>query len=269
MSSAAKALGLLSHFSTSRPEIGLSQLCRIANRDKATTYRHLQALETAGFVEQNPLTKQYRLGPAILQLAQVREATVPRKEGARHVLAALAEATGETAHVTVLSGQTLYGLCECESPHHAIRAVIDLDTFPLHATASGLCALAFGPDALMEGAADTLETFTATTPVEKPRLVSMVEAIRRTGIGRANKTYAEETYGLSAPLFDHTGHFAGAVAVASVAARVTEALEHTITAELVIAAREITRNWGGTIPEHVEAAWARSVPQPKATETAS
>ena len=104
MSSVTKTLALLAFFSPSRPEIGLSQLCRLAKRDKATTYRHLQALEEAGFVEQSALTKMYRLGPALLQLAQVREATVPRKMGAEAALAALSDATGETAHVTVLSG---------------------------------------------------------------------------------------------------------------------------------------------------------------------
>ena len=97
MSSATKTLELLAYFSTARPEIGLSQLYKLAQRDKATTYRHLQALEETGFVEQNPMTKQYRLGPAILQLAQTREATVPRKAGVEAPLFDLANATGETS----------------------------------------------------------------------------------------------------------------------------------------------------------------------------
>ena len=259
MSSAAKALKLLSHFSTERPEIGLSQLCRIAGRDKATTYRHLQALESAGFVEQNPATKHYRLGPAVMQLAEVREATVPRKDGAKPAIAALADATGETAHVTVLSGSTLYGLCECESPHHGIRAVIDLSTWPFHATASGLCALAFGPASLFEVATINLERFTAATPDNERDLAALIDDVRGSGFGRAEQTYEDEIQGLSAPLFDHKGHFAGAVAVACVASRFTIELERTIKSELTIAAREITRNWGGTIPAQIEAAWARTL----------
>ena len=266
MSSVAKALTLLSHFSVARPEIGLSQLCRIAGRDKATTYRHLQALEAAGFVEQNPATRHYRLGPAIMQLAQVREATVPRKDGARPALSALADSTGETAHVTVLSGHTLYGLCDCESPQHGIRAVIDLNTFPLHATASGLCALAFGPSDLFDVAAASLEEFTEHTPTNEADLAALLNTIRTTGFGRANQSYEAETLGLSAPLFDHSGHLAGAVAVACVAARVTPDLEQAVKSELVIAARDITRNWGGTIPARIEAAWARTLSHPNVLE---
>ena len=260
MSSAAKALTLLSHFSPARPEIGLSQLCRIAGRDKATTYRHLQALETVGFIERNPATRHYRIGPAVMQLAQLREATVPRKEGAKPVLRALADATGETAHITVLSGTTLYGLCECESNHHGARAVIDLNIFPLHATASGLCALAFGPADLFEAALSKLESFTATTPTNETDLRKLVESIRDTGLGRAQQSYEDEIEGLSAPVYDHSGHFAGAVAVASVASRFTADLERIIKSELIIAARKITRSWGGMIPTPIESAWARNVP---------
>ena len=136
MSSAAKTLELLSFFSTARPEIGLSQMCRLARRDKATTHRHLQALEEAGLLEQSPLTRQYRLGPKLLQLAQTREATVPRKQAVMEPLAALAQATGETSHVTVLSGTTVYPLADCESNQHSTRAILDVPSFPLHATAS-------------------------------------------------------------------------------------------------------------------------------------
>ncbi|KIN62698.1 HTH-type transcriptional regulator, IclR family [Sulfitobacter noctilucicola] len=259
MSSASKALALLSHFSVQRPEIGLSQLCRIAKRDKATTYRHLQALEEAGFIEQNPATKHYRLGPAVMHLAQVREATVPRKESAKSVLSVLADATGETSHVAVLSGTTVYGLCDCESPRHATRAVLDINTFPLHATASGLCALAFGGDDLLEAALKRMESFTASTLTSKSDIEASLDTVRETGFAQANRSYEDEIQGIAAPIFDHTGALAGTVAVASVASRFSAELERVIKAELIVAARALTHNWGGTVPAHIEAAWAKSV----------
>ncbi len=269
LSSAAKTLELLAYFSTTRPEIGLSQLCKLTKRDKATTYRYLQALEETGFVEQNSATKQYRLGPAILQLAQTREATVPRKDGVETPLFDLADATGETSHVTVLSGTTVYELTSCESPKHGTRAIIDITTFPLHATASGLCALAFGPDALMDVAVNELQQFTDNTPTTPQELSNAVQTIRDTGFGRADRSFEDEVQGLSAPIFDQTGHYAGAVSVASVAARFTPSLEQIIKTKLVIAARQISKNWGGTVPEQIEAIWAKHLTPPHALETAS
>jgi len=257
LSSTAKTLELLAYFSTTRPEIGLSQLCKLAKRDKATTHRHLQALEKKGFVEKSPITKQYRLGPAVLQLAQTREATVPRKAGVQAPLFNLADATGETSHVTVLSGTTVYELMSCDSPKHGTRAIIDIQTFPLHATASGLCALAFGPEALIDVALNELQPFTRTTATTSEDLHAMVEAIRNTGFGRADRSFEDDVQGLSAPIFDQTGHFAGAVSVASVAARFTPDMERIIKTQLVITARQISNNWGGTIPAQIEAIWAK------------
>ena len=257
LSSAAKTLELMAYFSTTRPEIGLSQLCKLAKRDKATTHRHLQALEKTGFVEKNPITKQYRLGPAVLQLAQTREATVPRKAGVQAPLFDLADATGETSHVTVLSGTTVYELMSCDSPKHGTRAIIDIQTFPLHATASGLCALAFGPEALIDVALNELQPFTRTTATTLEDLQAMVEAIRNTGFGRADRSFEDDVQGLSAPIFDQTGHFAGAVSVASVAARFTPDMERIIKTQLVITARQISNNWGGTVPAQIEAIWAK------------
>ncbi len=258
MSSTTKTLELLSHFSVARPEIGLTQFCRLALRDKATTYRHLQSLETAGFIEQNPMTKAYRLGPALLQLAETREATVPRKSAALPPLHALADATGETSHVAVISGTTVYGLVSCESPQHGIRAIMDLDTFPLHATASGLCALAFGPAQLLDVACENLHGFTAATPPDRATLVDLIASIRQSGFGQADRTYEDEVKGVSAPIFDQTGNLAGTVAVACVASRFTPELERAIKRNLITASRAISRNWGGTIPASIEAAWANS-----------
>lgn len=262
MSSAEKTLKLLSHFTTMRPEIGLSELCRIAKRDKATTYRHLQSLEAVGFVEQNPQSKQYRLGPALLQLGQIREATVPRKDSAMPILARLAQETGETAHASVLSGELLYSLAFSESAMHGTRAIIDVTTLPLHATASGLSALAFGPEDLFEVALAGMERFTEATPMTRAALSELVEAARATGIAKGYRSFEAEIQGMSAPIFEAGGRFAGAVSVASVAARFTPDLERRVADELVQASRDITQSWGGRISPHLETVWAQSLARP-------
>lgn len=269
MSSAAKTFELLTYFSATRPEIGLSQLCRLACRDKATTHRHLQDLEQAGYVEQNPLTKQYRLGPIVLQLAQTREVTVPRKSGAMMALSKLADATGETAHVSVLSGTTAYPIASFESPKHSTRAIVDIKTFPLHATASGLCALAFGPSELIAVATENMQIFTQNTIKTPDELACAIKSIRETGFGRTNRSFEHDICSVSAPIFDQTGLFAGAISVASVATRFTPTLEQCIQQNLITASRDITRNWGGTVPAFIEALWATSTLHTHISEIAS
>lgn len=261
MSSATKTLELLSYFSVTRPEIGLSQLSRLAHRDKATTHRHLQVLEEAGFVEQNPATRHYRLGPVVLQLAQTREVSVPRKSSAEAVLSTLADKTGETSHVSVLSGTSLYPLTSFESHRHSTRVVIDNQISPLHATASGLCVLAFGPAELFDVAAARMKPYTSHTLTTFDELANAVQAARNTGFGRTVRSFEEEVSSISAPVFDHTGLFAGAVSVACVATRFTPELESCIRQELIIASREITRNWGGITPENIVLNWNENLSQ--------
>lgn len=255
MSVVAKAIELLSHFSVQTPELGLSQLCRLAKRDKATTYRHLTALEALGFLEQNPVTKAYRIGPAVLHLADVREATVPRREGAMEPLRLLAEQTGETAHVSVLSGSVLHAMAHCESTRHSTRAVIDLQTLPLHATASGICVLAFGSDELRQAALSSLTQFTPNTPTSQQGLDAAIVAAQARGFGESDRAFEDEIYSLAAPVYDRTGVVAGAVAVASVASRIAPEDAHATMQTLAQAARDISHNWGGRVPEAIQALW--------------
>lgn len=268
MSVVAKAIELLWFFSAETPEIGLSQLCRKAGRDKATTYRHLTSLEKLGLVEQNPITKAYRIGPAVLHLAQVREATVPRREGALGPLRKLAEASGETSHVSVLSGQALHSLIDCESTLHSTRAVIDLQQLPLHATASGICALAFGPANLMDFACVNLTQFTAHTTRTVEALQETVSFTKTTGIGVSDRGLEDDIYGLAVPIFDQTGLLAGTVAVASVASRITFEHGQNVRRQLVHTSKEITHNWGGTVPASIEANWDATLANTNQWDTA-
>ena len=263
MSVVTKALRLLQYFSASRPEIGLSDLRRLAKHDKATTYRYLQALEEAGFIEKNPTSRAYRIGPAVLHLAQMRELTVPRTEGARAALVALADATGETAHLSVLSGTELHAIAAHESPKHSSRAIVDLQILPLHATASGQCALAFGPDDLTEYALRNLVRYTQATAATELQLKAAIKTAQQSGFGYSNRGLEDDVTGLAAPLFDQTNALAGTIAVAGVASRITPQRETEIKIDLITASREITRNWGGRIPASIEDCWSLVIAQSK------
>ncbi len=269
MSSTRKTLDLLSFFSAARPEIGLSELHRLAKRDKATTHRHLQTLEHIGFVEQNNATKKYRLGPALLALARTREVTVPRKAGAIEPLSQLALAVGETTHASILSGTSLFSLAACESSQHSTRVVIDLDRFPLHATASGHCVLAFGPAELIDVAHENIETFTDHTIASAHSLAQTLDVVRSTGFGRSLRSFEQEVSSLAVPVFDETGQCAGAVSVACVATRFSPALERTCQEHLILASRAITKNWGGVVSDDIEALWASALSTSTILDTAS
>jgi len=262
MSTIERAMALLDFFAADRPEIGLSELRALAGRDKATTYRHLCALESAGLVEQNPVTRRYRIGPAVLRLAHLRELATPRRASVLQALPGLAEATGETAHASILEGSELRTLDYYASKQHSTRVVISDEVLPLHATGSGLAVLAFGPPALLNAARRRLRRFTDHTAADAATLDAALAAARGSGFGVSHQGYEAGVHGVAVPLFDDRGGVAGALAVACVVARVTAELETRIRRELVAAARVITASWGGRIPQALEQAWAQSAAAP-------
>lgn len=239
MGTVGKALDLLDLFTRAQPQLGLSQLARASGVNKATCHRLLTELESRGLVEQTGPAREYRLGPATLRLAALREATVPTRDAAMPILRHLAEATGETAHLSHLVGAKLQTIAFAYASRPGVKVMMeDADVLPFDLTASGAAVLAHHPQAAQ-----------IITRLPDPQaLQARVEAARRRGWAETVSTFEKDVHGLAVPLFDATGTCTGALAVAAAAPRMTPALHATITAALVAAGNDITRLWGGQPP---------------------
>lgn len=260
MGTTTKTLSLLGYFSAELPEIGLSEFVRLTGNDKATTHRRLTELRDAGFLQQDPDSKAYRLGPAISRLEIVKEQTFPARKSAMEALAKLQETIGETVHVSVAQRTGgLSTLAHLDDKSHGNRVHINPgDLLPYHATASGLVTLAFSaPDLVDRVLGSALEKFTAQTETDPLRLAQMLKRIRESGIGQSPGGFEADVVGFSAPLFDHTKNCVGAVAVAMPVSRVDPELEQRIRASLQQAATDITQAWGGDVPAELQLAWLR------------
>lgn len=131
-----KALELLNQFTQARAQIGLSELARLAELDKATVHRMLTVLAKHGFVEQDEQTKLYRLGAGLLRLARSREASFPMSSVIEAELQTLMQLTGETAHASLIAGGSLATVGIVHG-NKTIRVTLEVDqTLPFHATAS-------------------------------------------------------------------------------------------------------------------------------------
>ena len=251
MRTVEKALKLLDYFDETRPSIGLSALARLAGVDKATVLRMLQDMALAGLVEQDPVTREWRLGAGILRLARLREAAFPAAGVINPVLARLAEQTGETAHASLRAGSDLGTIGVVESTR-SNRVYIEPGlVLPLHATASGLAYTAFArPETRAEVLARHLAAHTATTPIDATALAARIDKVRACGYACADQTYEAEVYGIAMPLFGADGFACGALAVATPASRLDSALRSRILTALFEAAREATLGMGGRIPDH-------------------
>ncbi|MBZ0127895.1 MAG: IclR family transcriptional regulator [Rhodobacteraceae bacterium] len=250
MSTVDKALGILDLFSEARPSLGLTEAARLSGRDKATVLRYLNALEKKGFLEQDPATRAYHLGPALVRLAVIRETTYPVSQAARMILGKLVESTGETAHLSHFAGESLSQIAVEETATHGTRVFIDMaEALSFHGTASGIAFLSACPPerarALLKG---PLATHTPATPRDPETVLAQAALASRQGFAVCPGTFEADVCGIAAPVFGPSGEVCGAVAVATPSSRMSDAARSRISRAVRKAAAEISRHYGARMP---------------------
>jgi len=258
MGTITKALNLLNYYSSHRPQIGLTEFTKLINRDKATVHRHLTELERNGYVEQDPVSKNYRLGPALLRLAAVREHTFPIRDAVDAKVTKLSEELRELVHVSLLQGQALSSLFHADVHSRGTRVHFDeAELLPLHATSSGLSMLAYGPAKLLKRAlASPLKAHTSKTIVDVDVLIENVEITRRNGYSYSDQGFEDEVCSYATPVFDHNQKNVGSLAVALPKSRLTSEKGREIIAALYRGSEMVSTVFGGVVPGEIKDVWA-------------
>ena len=250
MGTTSKALSLLRLFSRSTPEIGLSDAARRSGMNKATVFRLMSELADYGFVEQGGHAREYRLGPAFLRLAALREHTVPMREMAHNTLAKLSAETGETAHMSMLQGGVLATISYTYSDAHGTSVRMDdADLLTFHGTSSGLAVLAFATPEFVDGVlSEPLDKRTSQTITDPVSITEMLPEIRQTGIAVAVGGFEEDVFSHATPVFNAEAQCIGAIAVAAPVTRMSEELRTTIRQGILKHGCLLTRQLGGFLP---------------------
>ena len=258
MGTTSKALSLLGFFSRNTPEIGLSEMARRAGLNKATTHRLLSELALHGFVEQIADTRAYRLGPAFLRLAALREANVPMRELGLGVLRDLSDTTGETAHMSLIDGAALTTIAYTYASVHGTQVRMeDAERLPFHATSSGLAVLAFSsPDTVATILDRPLVPHTPQTLTDPAAIRAELAGIRTCGYAVSIGGFEADVHTHAVPLFDAAGQPIGAIAVAAPVARICPDLAALIQSELLHHGPRLSRMLGGFPPDDFPAAQA-------------
>ncbi|MEZ5449920.1 MAG: IclR family transcriptional regulator [Thiolinea sp.] len=221
MQTVDKAISLLNLFSVSHPEIGLSELARLAGFDKAATRRFLVALQKHQFIEQNPDTKAYRLGTGFLHLARIREASFPMDVILQQAVERLTAITGETAHAALMSNERL-ATSSVSFPARANRVHLEVgEILPLHATASGLVFCAFSSPELQEKRLAELKAYTARTETRPEYIRQKLAEFAAKGYAVSDGGFEDEVTGMAVPFFDTLQQPLGTLAVAAPGSRMT------------------------------------------------
>ena len=145
-----RGLAILSAFKPGRPLLGSSELAREIGLSRSTAHRYVASLAMLGYLQQDPLTRKYRLGPRVLDLGfsainsmEIREISAPH-------LQQLSDETGHTVNMAILDAEDIVYVERCRSSRQGQRE-IDLNLhvgsrLPAYCTSMGKVLLAFLPE---------------------------------------------------------------------------------------------------------------------------
>lgn len=204
--SLVKALDMLNYMGKRRYAVGVTELANELDLNKSAVHRLLQTLEVTGFVDRNPATRQYFLGPRLFVLGKVYEGTVALRGLARPVMEGLARQMGEAVHLMVPARAerglpSLILLDKVESAYQLTITPSPGAVSPAHCTAGGKVLLAFA----MEGALDHVQTLprhSAHTITDPERLKAELAEIRVQGYALDNEELEVGLTCLAAPVFE-------------------------------------------------------------------
>ena len=156
-----RGLAILSSFTSVRPLLGVSELAREVGLNRSTTHRYIATLATLGYLQQDALTKKYRLGPRVVDLGFSAINSMELREIAAPHLQRLSDESGHTVNMAILDGADIVYIERCRSSGRGQRE-IDLNLhigsrLPAYCTSMGKAMLAFLPDEERDAAIGVVE----------------------------------------------------------------------------------------------------------------
>ena len=235
-----RAAGILRALGSGTPRLGVTELSERLGIAKATVHGLVRTLEAQEFVEQDPETGKYRLGPALLQLGNVFLDNHELRSRSLLWAGSLASRVGEAVRIGVLNGTTMLIVHHVFRPDDTVQILEVGASIPWHACALGKANVAFveAPrrEALLGG---SLPALTGRTITVRERLREELVAVTRDGYALDDQEAIVGEAEIAAPVFDHRGMPAGAMGIVGPVERLAPAGLPAVA--LTAAVREIAR----------------------------
>lgn len=139
-----RALQILKRFDSERPSWSLAELSRSVELHKATTRRLVKTLESEGFLQADPDSGEFRLGSALLPLTYLARSQDHLVRVAHPHLERLAEASGETATLSIWTEGGILLVDHVLTNHYFKPALMPGRTTSEYGTTHSKILLAFG-----------------------------------------------------------------------------------------------------------------------------
>ena len=181
----ARNIGVLQLIADSGAAASRAELLKQCGLTRPTLYRIIASLEAEGMIEQTG-DNRYRLGGRLVSLARLALAQNDVRKIAEPPLARLRDATGETVHLAIRSGDELVYIDKIES-REIVRMTSTIGTrVPFHSSGVGKAFLSAMPKPDAESLIDRmpLPAITPFTVTDRAALQQTVGQARKAGFVR-------------------------------------------------------------------------------------
>jgi DNA-binding IclR family transcriptional regulator len=211
---------------------------------RSTAHRLLAMLVAYEFVEQDPETRAYRAGSALVQIGLVASQNLDFRSHVRPFMEKLAGETRETAHIVILRGRDAFFIDSVESTQ-AVKTGSRIGiSYPAHATAAGKALLAELPrESLLDlYPHEQLQTVGGKTIGRRSRLEQELERVRRLGFGTNVGETDAEVSAVAAVVRNSAGRARCALTVAAPTSRMTDEKLGLLAAAVLETCRAASRS---------------------------
>lgn len=218
------ALDILESFSNLEDELGLSELVNKLELHKNNVSKLLGTLERRGYVEQNRITGNYRLGLKTFEMGQIFFHQLGLLKQVRPILEELVAKCNETAYVAILHGNEVVYLDGVETTQ-SVREVSRIGwRIPAYCTAVGKAQLAYSTreeiDMILKET--NLRAYTENTITDVDRLKAALEQVKEQGFALDNSEYEIEIKCVGVPVRDYTHKVVAGICISGPIYRMTE-----------------------------------------------
>ncbi len=218
------ALDLLEQFHDEVDELGVTELSKRLKLHKNNVFRLLATLESRGYIEQNRVTENYRLGLKTLELGQTFIKQMGLLRQSRPILEALVRECNETTYVSILKEFHIVYLDVVETDL-TVRVVPRVGSrLPAYCTAAGKVQLAYMTEEELDNFLPTkeLKRYTPSTISGRDELKVDLKKVAELGYAIDNEELDIGVRCVAAPIRDYTRRIIGAVSISGPSMRFTE-----------------------------------------------
>lgn len=244
--SVIRALDILECFNGQIKELGISELSEQMSLSKSTIYGLVNTLLVKGYLEQDEISKRYRLGIKLFEMGYLVNERMDLRREAKSFCEELAKKYNATVHIAARFGNEIVYVDKVDMPDAFVVFSQVGKSAPMYCTGVGKAILASLDDIQISHYINNCKfsKFTDNTITNIEDLREELKKIRANGYAVDNEEVVPGLRCVSASIFNHSNLPIAAISVSKTSGTINSDQVKSISVDVMNSASQISRRLG-------------------------